>query len=101
MVVALQSCSYAKAGKDGKKPEDVAEFPDDDPYDTLRYACDSAERYFEESSQEFERIQAQEKLIETLKNTNDWTAFYRNMNKVESTQKMLAVPAFHKGRRRH
>lgn len=100
MVVALQSCSYAKAGKDGKKPEDVAEFPDDDPYDTIRYACDSAERYFTESAQEFERIQEQEKLIETLKNTNDWTAFYRNMNRVESTTKMKALPAFHRKQRR-
>ena len=99
MQVALQSCVYEKAGKDGKPPEDVAEFPDDDPYDTLRYACDSADRYFEESKQEFEKIQAQEQLVQTLRNTNDWTAFYRNMNRVEAVSKMQVVKAFHKGRR--
>lgn len=99
MPIAIQSCIYEKAGKDGKPPEDVAEFPDDDPYDTLRYACDSAERYFEESASEFSRIQAQEQLIQTLKNTNDWTAFYRNMNRVESEGKLQVVRAFHRARR--
>ena len=98
MKVAIQSCVYEKAGKDGKPPEDVAEFPDDDPYDTLRYACDSADRYFEESADEFSRIQEQEKLIQTLKNTNDWTAFYRNMNKVESEHRSIGVAAFHRRR---
>jgi hypothetical protein len=100
MPIAIQSCVYEKAGKDGKPPEDVAEFPGDDPYDTLRYACDSAERYFEESKQEFSRIQEQERLVQTLQNTQDWTAFYRNMNRVESGQKMQSVSLFHKGRRR-
>jgi len=99
MIVALQSCTYEKAGKDGKKPEDVAEFPDDDPYDTLRYAVDSAERYFEESAQEFERIQQQELLIKTLQNTNDWTAFYRNMNRVESIAKPEVATLIHRRRR--
>lgn len=100
MQVAIQSCMYEKAGKDGKPPEDVAEFPDDDPYDTLRYAVDSAERYFEVSAEEFSRIQAQEKMIELLRNTNDWTAFYRNMQKIESDTKPMMVKAFHRGRRR-
>jgi len=99
MPVAIQSCMYEKAGKDGKPPEDVAEFPDDDPYDTLRYAVDSAERYFEVSAEEFSRIKAQEKMIELLKNTNDWTAFYRNMTKIESDKKPIVVRAFHRGRR--
>lgn len=88
MVQAIKSCSYAKAGKDGKAVEDVAEFPGDDPYDTLRYACDSAERWFRESAQEYEHIQRQQKLIDTLKNTQDWTAFYRNMHTLESGHKM-------------
>lgn len=99
MQVAIQSCMYEKAGKDGKPPEDVAEFPDDDPYDTLRYAVDSAERYFEVSKDEFSRVQKQEQLIMTLRDTNDWTAFYRNMNKIEEGAKMQVVRTFHKGRR--
>jgi hypothetical protein len=100
MVVALQSCSYEKAGKDGKKPEDVAEFEGDDPYDTLRYACDSAENYFQFSAAEFARVQQQEILIRTLRNTEDWTAFYRNMNRVEGSNKMKVVKAFHRKRLR-
>jgi len=96
---ALHSCMYEKAGKDGKPPEDVAEFPDDDPYDTLRYATDSAERYFEEAAEEFSVVKAKQRLIEVLQNTNDWTAFYRNMARVESGSGMQVVRAFHKGRR--
>lgn len=100
MIQAIQSCMYEKAGKDGKPPEDVAEFPGDDPYDCLRYAVDSAERYFEVSAEEFARVKQQEKLIETLRNTNDWTAYYRNMNRLETTQRsMKMVRAFHRGRR--
>jgi hypothetical protein len=97
---ALHSCMYEKAGKDGKPPEDVAEFPDDDPYDTLRYAADSAERYFEEAAEEFSVIKAKQRLIEVLQNTNDWTAFYRNMHRIESGAKMQVVAAFHGRRRR-
>lgn len=100
MPEAIKACSYAKAGKDGKPPEDVAEFPGDDPYDTLRYAVDSAEQYFEFSAAEFESVQRQQQLIETLKNTHDWTAFYRNMQVIESKSSgMQVVRAFH-GRRR-
>lgn len=98
MQIAIQSCVYEKAGKDGKPPEDVAEFPGDDPYDTLRYAVDSADRYFEDSAQEMARIEEQDRLIRTLQETNEWTAFYRNMNKLESAQKMIAVRAFHRRR---
>jgi hypothetical protein len=100
MITAIQSCMYEKAGKDGKPPEDVAEFPDDDPYDCLRYAVDSAERYFEDSAEEFARVKKQEALIQTLRNTNDWTAFYRNMNTLEASNKMQVVRTFHRGRRR-
>jgi len=100
MSEAIKSCFYAKAGKDGKPPEDVAEFPGDDPYDALRYALDSAESYFTESADEFINVQRQQKLLETLKNTNDWTAFYRNMNTIESsTSTMQVVRKYHRGRR--
>jgi hypothetical protein len=100
MPLAIQSCNYEKAGKDGKPPEDVAEFPDDDPYDVLRYACDSAERYFEDSAEEFRRIQAQERLIKTLQETNEWTAYYRNMLRLEAENRPIGVSTFHR-RRRH
>lgn len=100
MIDSIKACSYDKKSSDGKAAEDVAEFDGDDPYDDIRYACDSAERYFNESVDEFEKVQKQEKMLEILKNTQDWTAYYRNMNVIESSQKpMQVVRRFHSGRR--
>jgi len=97
MIGAVQACNYDKKTKEGKAAEDVAEFDGDDPYDDLRYALDSAERYFVEAASEFERIQKQEQLMQTLQNTQDWTAYYRNMRNVESsTSKIQVVRRFAK-----
>jgi hypothetical protein len=100
MIQTLQACSYPRPGKDGKPPEDIAEFAGDDPYDTLRYACDKAERYFTEAADEFKALKRQEALIETLKNTNDWTAFYRNMAIIEAKSIPTTVNMYGR-RRRH
>lgn len=98
-IQAIKSCSYAKATKEGKAAEDVAEFPGDDPYDALRYAVDSAERYVTESADEFKRVQKQEELIKTLENTHDWTAYYRNMNSLEIADKPKVVRMMRRRRR--
>lgn len=98
MIEAIKACTYAKA-RDNKPAEDVAEFDGDDPYDDLRYAVDSAERYFAEASDEFERVQRQAALAEALKNYQDWTAYYRNMRAVEAQPKMQVVQMFHHRRR--
>lgn len=79
LVNAIKACSY-----DRKKVEDIEEFQGDDPIDGLRYIVDAAENYFDDSNQEFKRVQAQETLVTKLTSSNDWTAFYRNMRKVES-----------------
>jgi hypothetical protein len=99
MIDTLQACSYDTKSKEGKPAEDVAEFDGDDPYDDLRYACDSAERYFDDAGKEFARLQKQAALAETLKNTQDWTAYYRNMNQLEASPKMQVVKLFHRRRR--
>lgn len=83
LVEAIKACSYDKP-KNNKPAEDIAEFEGDDPIDGLRYMVDAAEGFFEESSEEFKRVQAQEALVQQLAQTNDWTAFYRNMEKVEA-----------------
>jgi hypothetical protein len=83
LVDAIKACSYDKP-KGNKPAEDIAEFEGDDPIDGLRYLVDAAEAYFDESEQEFRIVQKQEELIRQLSNSNDWTAFYRNMRKVES-----------------
>jgi Terminase large subunit, T4likevirus-type, N-terminal len=102
MIEALQACSYDKKSKDGVPAEDVAEFDGDDPYDDIRYAVDSAERFFTESSRRMERLRKQEALTNALKNTQDWTAYYRNALAVETqTTKMQVAARFsHKMRRR-
>ena len=100
MIDTIKACSYAKKSRDGKPAEDVAEFDGDDPYDDLRYACDTAERYFDEASNEFARIQKQDTITELLKMNNDWTAYYRNMKTIEqSNNKMQMVRRFHRNSR--
>lgn len=99
MVSALQACTYDKP-KDNKPAEDVAEFEGDDPYDDIRYAVDSAEAYFNDAGKEFEKVQRREMLLDTLHNTNDWTAFYRQMASVDKAPKMQVVQRFHR-RPRH
>jgi hypothetical protein len=98
LIEAIRACNYDKP-KNNKPAEDVAEFEGDDPYDDLRYACDTAERYFEEAGHEFKKVQAQAALIEQLKVNQDHTAFYRNMRTIESADKVHMVSRFHRGSR--
>jgi len=95
LVEAIKACSYDKP-KGNKPAEDIAEFEGDDPIDGLRYLVDAAEGFFDESNQEFKKIQAQDQLVNQLSTSHDWTAFYRNMQKVESDDTIKPV-----GRYRH
>lgn len=90
MIDAINACSYDKPSGD-KPAEDVAEFNGDDPYDDLRYAIDSAEAYFADSKNAFDKVQRQQKLIDTLHKTKDWTAYYRNMASVEDKNTGMKV----------
>jgi len=92
MIDAIKAASYDKP-KNEKPAEDVAEYDGDDPYDALRYALDTVENYVSESSNEFERLKKEEQMVALLRNTNDWTGFYRNMNKIESES---TVPVVHR-----
>lgn len=86
LITAIKTCIYEKAGADGKPPEDVAEFDGDDPYDGIRYMVDSAERYFADSSKEFQKVQEREILAKRLEANQDWTAFYRTARTLESSK---------------
>lgn len=99
MIDSIKACNYDKKNKDGKPAEDVAEFEGDDPYDDLRYALDTAERYFDEAGEEFKRVQREAVIIEQLNNTQDFTAFYRNMRSIENVDLPKMVRRFHSGRR--
>src|SRR5215204_5098615 len=65
VITAIKSCVYAKS-RDGVPSEDVAEFDGDDPYDGLRYACDTAERYFIEAEQEMKEIEKRQEISDKL-----------------------------------
>lgn len=97
MIDAIKACSYDKKSKDGKAAEDVAEFEGDDPYDDIRYACDTADSYFNEANEEFKRLQKEATLIAQLNSNNDWTGYYRNMRAVEANDnQMQVVKRFHR-----
>lgn len=98
MIESIKACSYDKKTKDGKPAEDVAEFDGDDPYDDIRYACDAAERYFNDASAEFLKIQRQEALSNALSTSQDWTSYYRNMRAVDAVKPMKVVSRYHHGR---
>lgn len=95
LITAIKSCSYAKA-INGIPAEDVAEFEGDDPYDGIRYMVDTADKYFEESTTEFERIQQRERLALELAVTQDWTKFYRQAARLESQEKFQPVWRYHR-----
>lgn len=99
MISAIQACVYDKP-KDNKPAEDVAEFDGDDPYDDLRYAVDSAESYFNTSTKEMQRVQELERVMNAVRNTQNWTAFYRQMGQLEQTRTIQVVRRFHR-RARH
>ena len=95
MIDAIKACSYDKP-RNNKPAEDVAEFEGDDPYDDLRYACDTADRYIEESSEEFKRVKREAAMIAKLNATQDWTAFYRNMRTIEAENQPRMISRFHR-----
>lgn len=94
MINSIQACNYDKKNKDGKPAEDVAEFDGDDPYDDLRYALDSAERWFEDSVREFEKLQRQQAIITALQNTGNFTAYYRSMAAQDNQNQMKSARRF-------
>lgn len=89
---AIKACSYDK-----KKVEDIAQFEGDDPIDTLRYMVDAAENYLDVAEGEFKVVQKREQLAAKLAQSNDWTAFYRNMRTLEEN-KIKPVRLFHRRR---
>lgn len=90
LINTIKACTYAKP-KNNKPAEDVAEFDGDDPYDTLRYICDTADRYFDDSEKEFEKLKASDMINQKLKDTQDYTTYYRNMHKLESETESFGI----------
>lgn len=79
LIDAIRACSY-----DPDNPQDVAEFPGDDPYDTVRYLIDAADRFFDESRAEYDKLQQAQILTQELQQSNDWTSYYRKAEFLEN-----------------
>lgn len=92
----LQIFSHTPEGRENKElvdvipacmpsennPEDVEEFPGDDPYDCLRLVVRAISRYVDESKSKFEHFQKLEKLYAS--NTPEkQTQFYRELERAE------------------
>jgi hypothetical protein len=89
MIDAIKACNYAKP-KNNKPAEDVAEWDGDDPYDTLRYALDSAEAFFDTAKEEWDRVQKQALIEAKVVETGNWTAYYRDMYGIDNGQPVTA-----------
>lgn len=76
---------------DPKNPEDVMEWPGDDPYDGQRYGIKRAHRYFEEAKQAGSLVGRKEKILSRLEKTGDMTSFYREMEKLEEDESFSDV----------
>lgn len=94
LINAIKACTYDKP-KDNKPAEDVVEFEGDDPYDGIRYMLDSVERYFDESAEEFYKIQKQEALSQKLNESGDWTGFYMNNRKLDKETGIQPIRRYH------
>jgi hypothetical protein len=99
MIDSIKACSYDNKTKDGKPVEDVAEFEGDDPYDDIRYAVDTAEKFKSEAASRFKQLKREAAIIAQLQKTQDFTAYYRNMKTLESGENITVVRRFHKGKR--
>jgi hypothetical protein len=74
VINSIKACVYAK-----NNPQDVEEFPGDDPYDALRYIVDAADRYFDDAVDEMKKLEKRQ----ALSLITDMTAYYRNARKLD------------------
>lgn len=85
---------------DDKNPEDVAEFPGDDPYDDFRYLVECADRYRGAAKPQQVYNESIADAVIRLEKTRDWTSYHQQMRHIEKTgfTGPKAVKRFHRGR---
>jgi hypothetical protein len=87
LINCLPLCIYDK-----NKVEDVEEFDGDDPYDNLRYNLKACQNLLvtgtSSALQEEQRVQ----VLNALAKTQNMTAFYMNMNNLESKERRSNQP---------
>lgn len=72
---------------DDKKIEDIAEFEGDDPIDDLRYFCKAVKRFLLGEIGNLNLIAKRQEIVDQLNVSQDQTAFYRQMERLEQTQR--------------
>lgn len=88
LIDCIPLCVY-----DDKNVEDVKEWQatdsqvGDDPYDCLRYLLKRVERFVKESASEFAYREIEQKVVQNFNQTNNITAYYRQMELLESKNK--------------
>lgn len=95
MIESIKACSYDKPKKNGVPIEDVAEFMGDDPYDNARYLIDAIDKYFDDAIDEYKTVQKQQDIINRLNATNNFTAYYMNMRRMESEGLNRPINRYH------
>lgn len=99
-IEAIKACNYPDNAKGDKPVEDVAEFNGDDAWDGQRYGLDAAEKLFEDSAAEFEKFKKQNAMEELLRQSGNWTAFYRQAEMLEGNKNtpLKIASVFHRRR---
>jgi hypothetical protein len=92
LIEAISVAQYESTKGDDKPPEDVAEWNGDDPYDCVRMLLHAADRYFEESSEIASHMNKEEAIVQKLVGSQDMTAYYRNMKKLETDEDLSERP---------
>src|SRR5882757_31863 len=97
---SIKACVYAAEDKKGRKPEDVKEFDGDDPYEMLRMLLHAADTFFGVATDQARKLTQTDAVVSRLKETQDWTTFYRQMRRLESEtgDSDRPISRFHRGR---
>lgn len=86
IIETIPVCVYST-----KKPEDIAEFPGDDPIDTLRYGLKGVDFFVNIAQREVSTRQKMAAVVAELHKGNDQTAYYRNMEHLEAGNNIVSV----------
>jgi hypothetical protein len=85
LIETIPMCIY-----DDKKIEDIAEFEGDDPIDCLRYFCKAANKFISGEIKGLDIAARKQEVINQLAVSQDMTAFYRQMEKIEQQDALTA-----------
>jgi hypothetical protein len=93
VIEVIKACSNSE-----KNPEDVEEFPGDDPYDGLRYGLKMVDFYTQGLPEERAKRERLGKILTEVAATNDQTKFYRQMELLDkqNAKTPRILPVFRK-----